>query len=446
MKPDPISDYPQEPPLADALEALPDGPLVVAFSGGLDSNVLLAQLAELPAARARKLRALHVDHGLHADSARWAEHCTRVAATLAVPIIIAPVTVDRKSGFGLEAAARDARHAVFEQHLVGGGIVALAHHRDDQAETVLLKLLRGAGPQGVGAMRRLRPLGDGWLWRPLLDCPRSELLAYAQRRKLSWIEDPSNESSRHDRNFLRNEILPRLRERWPQADANLALSAAWARDAALLIEDQAAAELPRVHGPEPASMHIAEWLALSSSVRDAVLRRWLRDLGLQEPSRAQADELLRQLHSARADRLPHVRWQQTEVRRYRELLYAMPVRASPGRGWQRSFDGTPLQLPCELGQLSLIDTHGSIVRMTDPLSVRFRRGGERILLPGRQHRSELRDLLQQAGVPPWERERLPMLIDRNDDVIAVGERWTGAKAQSMFDRLDCRLHWNRTAD
>jgi tRNA(Ile)-lysidine synthase len=428
-----------------ALRDSPGGALHVAFSGGLDSSVLLDLLAASGAARARGLHALHVDHGLHADSPQWATHCRKVAGALDVPIIVVQVHVDHGSGLGLEAAARAARHAVFEERLAGGGLVALAQHREDQAETVLLKLLRGAGPDGLGAIRELRGCGAGWLWRPLLDVPRGMLREYALRRGLDWIEDPSNATHAHERNFLRLEILPRLRERWPAADRNLAHAATRSSEAADVIETAARPALAALRGIDPASLPIAEWLELAPALRDAALRRWLRELGLPAPSRDQAGELARQLATAHGDRMPLVTWSGAELRRYRGRMYAMRPLAPLPRDWQGPFDGTPLALPGGLGTLRLVDGSGAAVRMAPILDVRFRRGGERLRLPGRAHRSELRDLFQQSGVPPWQRDRLPLLVDRDGEALAVAGHWIGVEAQRLFERLGCRLDWRTGA-
>ncbi len=183
---------PQESPTA----------VCVAFSGGLDSSVLLHWLAHLPRQRRPRLRALHVHHGLQAQADAWDQHCRRVCATLGLPLEVRRVQVRRDSGEGLEAAARAARHAVFAQELLPNEWLATAHHRDDQAETFLLRALRASGPDGLAAMRPLRDYAQGKLWRPLLELPHARLLAYAQAHGLDWIEDPSNGDTRHDRNFL----------------------------------------------------------------------------------------------------------------------------------------------------------------------------------------------------------------------------------------------------
>jgi tRNA(Ile)-lysidine synthase len=312
-------------PLTDLLrarlEALPPGPLAVAFSGGVDSSALLHALAQLPAARERGLRAIHVDHGLHDDSRGWAGHCRDFAARLEVPLQVVAVRVDRTAGTGLEDAARRARHAAFAQSLGNGEFLALAQHRGDQAETVLLKLLRGAGPEGLGAMRALRECGKGHLWRPLLDLPRSALVEYAQAHGLRWIEDPSNAQTHLSRNFLRHEILPRLTQHWPQAEAALAHSATWLRAAADFIDAQANAALASLRGAEPATLDWRSWLALPDALRDPVLRRWLREAGLDEPAHFHVAELERQLLAAN-DRWPCVTFDDTQLRRHRQWLHA----------------------------------------------------------------------------------------------------------------------------
>ena len=305
------------------LSAIPHAPIAVALSGGLDSTVLLHALSVLPAARQRGLRAIHVDHGLHAQSSDWGRHCARISQRCAVPLQVIAVDVDRDGGLGLEAAARAARYAAFATALAEGEILALAHHRDDQTETVLLKLLRGAGPEGLGAMRTLRQLGQAWAWRPLLEVPRSVLRRHADQAGLDWVEDPSNDDTRIERNFLRHEVLPILRKRWPRADASISQSAAWVRAAADLVDAGSIRALARLQGADPATLDWSGWLALADALRDPVLRRWLRNLGLPEPNRHQVAELARQLAQAEQDKLPCVRWPGAEVRRYRDLLHAL---------------------------------------------------------------------------------------------------------------------------
>jgi tRNA(Ile)-lysidine synthase len=413
-----------------ALAALVPGALVVGYSGGADSSVLLHALAHNAAARARGLRAMHVDHGLHEDSAAWSEHCRAAAAGFGIPLDVVRVEVERDRGTGLEDAARSARTAAFERLLRPGEILTLAHHRDDQAETVLLKLLRGAGPEGLGGMRELRTFAQGHLWRPLLDLPRSVLLDYARRHDLHWLDDPSNTDTTLRRNFLRNDILPRLETRWPGADIALAHSAAWARNAADFIDAEAHKALARLQGLDPATLVWRDWLALPDALRDPVLRLWLRDLSLDEPAHFHVAELERQLREANDDRLPCVRFAQTELRRYRDLVYALrPLPPLPDH-WQAAWNGdAALPLPAG-GTLALSPPR----RLDSPLSVRYRQGGERIKPAGSAHTRDLRLLFQETGVPPWLRDRIP-LIFLDGELIAVGDLFVsdaGAALVSHF--------------
>ncbi len=419
----------------------PGGGIVVGFSGGLDSTVLLHALAALAPARERGLRALHVDHGLHARSADWTEHCSAFAARLAIPFVAATATITA-GGKGLEDAARSARYRIFAEQLKTGESLALAHHADDQAETVLLKLLRGAGPQGLGAMRMLRDFGSSRLWRPLLNLQHELLHDYAQAHDLRWIEDPSNLDTRLRRNFLRAEILPRLLQRWPDATVAIAHSAAWARAAADFVDEHAQRALGQLQGTDAATLTWRRWLELPDALRDPVLRLWLRAAGYEEPAHFHVAELERQLRTAADDRAPCVRWDQCELRRYRELLYAMRPLAPLAAGWQSDWNGSPVALPGG-GTLALNRETGPVTIAADdrPLTIRYRRGGEHIKPAGSTHTRELRLLLQEAGIPPWRRDRIP-LISMNGELIAVADLVLSAEAQALCERLEARIVWN----
>jgi tRNA(Ile)-lysidine synthase len=412
----------------------------VGLSGGLDSTVLLHALAQLPDARARGLRALHVDHGIQAASAQWAQSCTAFAQRLGLDCTIVRAERVESAGRGVEDAARAARQRAFADALADGELLALAHHADDQAETVLLKLLRGAGPEGLGGMRALRAFAAGWLWRPLLDLTRAQLRAHAEAHALDWIEDPSNADTRLRRNFLRGEILPRLRERWPQAQAAIAHSARWAGAAAQFIADEARAALARLRGADAATLDWRGWLALPDALRDPVLREWLRALELDAPEHLHVAELERQLRGD-ADRLPCVRWQGTEVRRYRKLLYATRVLPPVPPAWQHEWDGTRLALPSggtlAFERIGDAGTHALAPRLT----IAYRRGGERIRPDGSAHTRELRLLLQEAGVPPWIRPRLPLLY-RGGELVAVADLFLSAAGRELCERHGARIAWN----
>jgi len=433
------------PELHRQLAALPSaGAIVVGFSGGMDSTALLHALASLAPVRARGLRALHVDHGLNPASASWAQHCLRFAQSLDVACEVVTLHGVAAGRSGTEAAARTARYAALRERVGAGQALATAQHADDQAETVLLKLLRGAGPEGLGGIRLLRPFGSGHLWRPLLNLPRATLPEYAQGLGLQWIEDPSNADTQLRRNFLRAEILPRLAQRWPDASVAIAHSATWSRAAADYIDNEARLALARLRGTDPATLRWREWLALPDALRDPVLRLWLRDRALDEPAHFHVAELQRQL-SGGSEHSQQVGWGNCEIRRYRDLIHAMrPLAEDVDVGWSTAWTGACLPLP-RGGTLALLDIDAAVPSNCCPnLTVSYRRGGERIRPEQSTHTRELRLLLQEAGVPPWQRDRIP-LIGADGRLIAVGDLCVSREGRKLLERTHARIVWERAA-
>ncbi|HEV2538580.1 MAG TPA: tRNA lysidine(34) synthetase TilS [Frateuria sp.] len=420
--------------LLHALDSHAGGALCVAFSGGPDSTALLHALATLPQARARGLRALHVDHGLHADSVRWATQARAFCASLGIACEVLRVDVPRASGEGLEAAARHARYAAFAQAIRPGEWLLLGHHRDDQAETVLLKLLRGAGPRGLGGMRPVRPLGAGQLWRPLLGLPRELLSAYVQEHRLACIDDPSNRDTRLARNHLRHEILPRLQRYFPQAVDSILHSARFCRAADEALRADWLDAFPAVHDEATGSLDAAAWMALAPALREPLLDHWLHARGLVAPTAAQRRQIERQCH-ARAGQQPCVRWPGVELHIWKGRLWADAPRPSFDPQWEACWHGEALVLPGG-GQL-MLDPAG---RLPSPLVVRLRRGGERIRPAGDRHTRELRDLFQQAALPPWRRETCPLLY-AGETLIAVADLWQTTQAATLFETLRARPRW-----
>ncbi|MFC7300758.1 tRNA lysidine(34) synthetase TilS [Cognatiluteimonas weifangensis] len=413
--------------------------ILVGFSGGLDSTVLLHLLAAAPQVRTHGLRALHVHHGLQADADAWAAHCRGVCAELGVPLQVVHVAVAREHGGGLEAAARAARHAAFAAELHEGEILALAHHRDDQAETFLLRALRASGPDGLAAMRPWRRHGRGWLWRPLLDLPRSELLAHAQRQGLRWIEDPANADPAQDRNFLRHQVLPLLQRRWPQAGAAFARSAALSAAATDLLQAEDARALAAAATDDPHTLAVAALLALPVARRARVLRRWIEACSLPPLPASGIARIEADLLQAAPDAEAAFAWSNACVRRWRGLLHAGRRQTPLPAGWHCRWDGrAPLALPGG-GTLQLEGSHG----FDAPLTAHARRGGERIVLPGRRHHHALKHVLQQAGMPPWRRERLPLLSSADGTLLAAGDRILSADFARWLHDRGARLHWRR---
>jgi tRNA(Ile)-lysidine synthase len=433
--------------LRDEIRAAAPAGLCVAFSGGRDSTALLHALAQSPEARECGLRALHVDHGLHHESSEWAAHGERFCRSLDVPLVVLRVTVGDARGLGIEAAARQARYAAFAESLRHGEWLALAHHRDDQVETVLLKLLRGAGPEGLGGMRVRRPFARGSLWRPLLETHREDLERYLVSHGLEYLDDPANRDRRFARNILRHELIPVLERHWPRAGSSILHSAQLCRAAGDYLAreaDTAFAILQR----EDRSLDADGWLALPEALRAPVLDRWLRVQDLCVPADAQRRELERQIATAAEDAVPCVGWRDTEVRVWDGRLHASPPLPALPADWQSRWSGEPLDLPKGCGTLLASPTAGATplehAPFDPPLEVRLRRGGEHIKPDGDPHTRELRDLFQQARIPPWVRERCP-LVFAGDDLIAVADWWISESGRTLFATQAVQPRWRRPA-
>lgn len=425
------------PQLSARLATLAPGPLRVGLSGGLDSSVLLHALARLPEARARGLVALHVDHGLHPSSAQWAGHCARLCAGLDVTLQVEKVDVAQVEEYGPEAAARRARHAAFGRLLPEGGILVLAHHRDDQAETLLLRLLHGAGQEGLAGMRPLRRFASGWLWRPWLDLPRAWLRAYAQHAGLDWIEDPANADPAFARNHLRHAVMPALERRWPDAGARIAASAARLREESEVLDRLASEALVRAQGVDPAVLSLPVLRMLEAAIARRAVGRWLDALGLPRPPARIWPRILPELVDARVDASPLLAWRGAELRRHRESLHAMAPLPAVETDWSRTWDGdVPCELPAGFGRLGF-----EPAPLPGAFMVRPRRGGERLRQPG-AHR-ELRTLLQDLDVPPWVRSRLPLLFDSSGELLAAGDLALAPAFASRLAEAGTRLRWHR---
>jgi tRNA(Ile)-lysidine synthase len=430
--------------LAELVPALPAKRLCVAYSGGVDSTALLAALAQ--AARL-KVRALHVNHGLHPGADSWSAHCQTFARGLGVPLKIIAVDVPRTRGASLEAQARAVRYAALARELQAGEILLTAHHADDQLETVLLQLLRGAGVAGLAAMPRLAPFAAGWLARPLLERSRAELAAWAARHKLAWIEDATNADERLDRNYLRRQVLPLLLARWPACARAVGRSARHAAQAQRLLEELGRADLNQA--ADGACLSVAALRALTPERRVNALRVWIGAAGWPLPDARRMQELAGPLIAARHDANPAVAWSAVVAHRHGDGLGIYPAPdALPDEeltwAWRKR---RKLRLPGQLGTLALeADARGPIdlALLPDELTVRSRRGGERLRPRGGGPSRALKSLLQEACVPPAERARVP-LIFAGTQLIAVADRWNDACIHARPRAVRrARIRWRRT--
>jgi len=433
---DPATGRP-EADLEAALGELPAGPLLLLLSGGLDSSALLHALAHSPQAGARGVSALHVDHALHPDSALWAEHCVRVAGSHGIEIRVVRVEIRDRAGLGLEAAARRARYAAVAEAMAPGSIALAAHHADDQAETVMLRLMRGAGPGALGGMRPLRALAPGWLARPWLALPRRAIRAYAERHRLEWLDDPSNAVPQQDRNFLRLDVMPRLESRWPDAVGRVGRSAALLRAASGHLARQVDEAAQACRG-SAGTLRIEPLKQLDDFLLGEVVRAWLSQHQLPSPPSPVLARVRSELIESRPDSSARLAWRGAALRRYRDLLHIVVPSPAPDPGWECPWDGeTPLALPAGLGTLVLAPPR----RL--PLVVRLRRGGERIVLGPNRPSQSVKHLLQQRGMPPWQRARLPLLW-YGDALWAVGADLRAHAFDAWLERESARLLWQRS--
>lgn len=403
----------------------------VALSGGLDSTVLLHLLAHLASREALPpISAIHVHHGLQAVADAWPEHCQRFCDSLGVPLHVVRVQVD--DGASLERAARDARYAAFTAALGEGECLLTGQHRDDQAETVLFRLFRGAGVRGLSGMAASRSLGAGMLLRPLLGMTRGELERYARNHGLSWVDDPSNTCDDYDRNYLRNRVLPGIVQRWPTAVETIARSAEHLAEADGLLGELAQSDLIFAGarndyiGMQLPSLAIAALAELSEPRQRNALRHWLAPLARLPDSAHWAG--WRDLRDARGDAEPIWRLADGELRRAHGRLWWL---AKPWLGFVPANQAWP-----DPSQALSLPGNGSLrfegQPANGPLDIRYRQGGEVMTLVGRGSR-DLKRLLNEAAVPAFLRGRLPLLW-RSDELLGVallpdlrvevGQGWT----------------------
>jgi tRNA(Ile)-lysidine synthase len=396
----------------------------IAYSGGVDSHVLLHTMAQLREQEPLiSLRAIHIHHGLSPQADQWVAHCRTVCADLNIDFECERLQTRPAPGASVEAWARAARYAVFAEKLTPGSALLTAHTQDDQAETVLLQLLRGAGPKGLAAMGEQQPLGAGFLCRPLLGYTRRQLQEYAVQHGLVWIEDESNADVRFDRNFLRHRILPVLRERWPAATGSLARSARHCAEAATALTQLAQQDLGGYAQSLVLPLEILHDLSLVRQ-RNA-LRGWFSGLGYRLPNSRVLHRIQQDLIHSRGDSQPQIVGERWVLRRYRQQL-VLQASEEEGRGphngspilWDLS---VPLPLPGDLGCLAAVQQlDGGLSLAVDVrrLTIRFRRGGERCQPLGRAHATSLKKLFQEWGVPPWRRSHVPLLY-HDDELAAV---------------------------
>ncbi|AKE57818.1 tRNA lysidine(34) synthetase TilS [Citrobacter farmeri] len=394
--------------------------ILVAFSGGLDSTVLLHQLVQWRAQQPTlSLRAIHIHHGLSAHADAWVAHCEAVCAQWQVPLLVERVTL-ADAGLGIEAHARQARYQAFADALLPGEVLATAQHLDDQCETFLLALKRGSGPAGLSAMAEISAFAGTQLIRPLLTQPRAALEQWARQHQLRWIEDESNQDDAYDRNFLRLQVLPLLQQRWPHFADATARSAALCAEQESLLDELLADELSACTTAN-GTLALTPLMAMSRVRRAALLRRWLAAQNAPMPSRDGLDRLWQEVALAREDASPCLRFGDYEVRRYQGQLWW--IKSAVGQSetilpwpcWQM-----PLTLPAGLGHLRL-QPGGElrIPREDECVSIRFKAPGM-LHIVGRNGGRKLKKIWQELNVPSWRRDTTPLLFYGETLIAAAG--------------------------
>lgn len=441
------------PPFADLIRRLeapqradvqPSGRIWVAASGGLDSTLLLLCAAWCWPGR---VRALHVDHQLHPDSTLWSERVQALCAQWGLPCEVRQVDVQASGS--LEDSARQARYQVFAELMAVDDQLLMAHHQDDQLETLIFRLCRGSGLEGLAGMPARRALGQGTLWRPWLDVPRADLLAAAESVALDWQEDPSNANLRFDRNFIRHRILPELRQRWPGVDGNLVRSQTHMAQAAERLRADDQQRLADRMSAQDGSLCLE---GLTGSPEDQTLvRLWLHRQGLH-PSQVQLEHLMTDVVLAAPDARGELLLGATSVRRYQGRLYGVPrLPAAPESPLIWSAGTASELVHPALGRLRADRVTASAESVSQVLAarhwtgeveVRFRQGGEHCHPAGRAQGRDLKRLFQDAGVPPWWRSRMPLVYIQGE-LAAVGDLFVCAGWTAEPGETGVVLDWQR---
>lgn len=377
---------------------------LLAYSGGIDSTVLLDIVIKLSKKHDWQLRVVHINHGLSLNAKKWEAHCKTVCVNQSVECLVQQVTLVDKEKLGTEAAARAARYNALNALLKKDELLLTAHHQQDQAETVLLQLFRGAGVKGLSGMQRLG--------RPLLTCSKEQIDAYAGEHQLTWVEDESNVLVKFRRNLLRQQFIPGIKKHWPQVVSHLTQTADWCLEAQGILDEMAQQDLQACacqHSIELPNQSIAlpdrqlsieKLQTLSLPRQKNTLRYWFANAKVLMPSEAQLQQVLSSLMMAKDDAMPLVAWSDIAIRRYQNTLFITPK---------------------HIEKITILDQVIFYPGIDQPskYECRYRQGGERIQLPNAEHSSSLKKLLQQWKVPPWWRDSLPLLF-KGDRCVAVG--------------------------
>jgi len=465
---------------------------LIAYSGGVDSHVLLhlcSQLKNSPSGFEKSFSAVYIDHGLSYNASKWGKHCQQVCFELDIPLTIIEVDAKPKKGQSPEASARIARYQAFAELLDKNECLLTAQHLDDQAETLLLQLLRGSGNKGLSAMPRVKTFAEGFLCRPMLDYKKQDILAYAQLHHLQWIEDESNQEEHYDRNYLRHTILPQLESRWPAAQENFAKTAELLAESQILLDEVAQADIQPLMVRNQQGKQEKDKLLLAPIVKllecetlpdsnsylcqhrelarvKNLLRFWIHANQLPLPSKKILEQIIHNVIQTKPDAMPLVSWRRDafrcEIRKYRDKLYLIDVSSAAYHSKNLSDEAEQVLKLCHYALtedqvLTISETNSEITLLaakelsaarglerqsllSQPLSVRFRNGGERFRRTADGQSRLLKHWFQEQGIPPWERSQLP-LIYWGDELIQVGNSIVNNALLSDDANNSIIIHW-----
>jgi tRNA(Ile)-lysidine synthase len=405
--------------------------IFIAYSGGIDSHVLLHLCASIDHLKF-KITAVYVNHGLQAEAESWSLHCQQTCENLGVKFLSLKANAQALHGESPEEAARNARYAALKRLLAKDDLLLVAQHAEDQLETVLLQLFRGSGLKGLSGMPPCMAFGQGKLVRPLLDVSKNAIIDYAEANRLKWIEDPSNQHTHFDRNFLRNDIIPLLKQRWPSLEKTVSRSAKHCANAQELINIFSSELLATVHHLSDNAINISDLKDYPLLQQKLIIRQWFQHLGLKMPSQDFVQKVLDEVVAAREDADPSLSTQGYWIRRYRDVLYCLkPTQDSLGDNlfWP---SGNPLLKVADDVAYEIVESSSGIpaeLWHNAQITVKLRSGGESMELPGRKGHHDLKKLYQEVGIPPWERAGIP-LVYLDDKLAAVGEYWISAEFYS----------------
>lgn len=418
----------------------------IAFSGGLDSHVLLHAMASLRSELDCEIIAIHVNHRMQDKSDSWALHCEEVCRQLNVEYkqVIISDTCPRSTS--LEEWARDERYRLIT-NIVGAGVFLTAHTSSDQTETILLNLLRGSGVKGLAAMPEVRRRNNSIHFRPLLEYSREQLLEYARAHSLNWVEDTSNSDRRFDRNFIRHEIASRLRDRWPNSDRVFSRAALLQMEADSLLNDLAALDLGSCQKERQEILDLSYLLSLSEERKKNLLRYWLSKLKVTLPGYRKMQEISSSFINSARDATPVIELGDHELRRYRSNLYLLKKQGAVDKNTSIDWKvDEAINLPDDTILKARLKPGVGIKKDFCPANtfqIRYRQGGETIKLPDKQHSQQLKKLFQEKGLPPWIRPRIPLLY-LEGQLVAVADYWIDSRFLAKGDELCWHISWENS--